>query len=219
MMNRFILLAVLCFLTACTTTYRPIAPSQSAPDSVAGHGFVIGSMSFAGDFPTDVKRPIGSSVNFRHVFYNFQFQSKSYDVDGVSGTLADVPSDIWGNYLKETGDYQLEEGRGYVFVVALPPGKYELYNYYFGNGHVKTISKEHFSIPFDVQADTVHYIGNIHFQHLYRENFIGITTSYDSDIFFRNGIVRDMPLIYERHPYLKNLKNETQLLDWPDSEN
>jgi hypothetical protein len=97
----------------------------------------------------------------------------------------------------------------------MPPGNYEFFSYYFGNGNRQTVPAEEFSLPFSVEANSVHYMGNFHFQHRFHKNLFGMTVSTDANIGFTDEEQRDLELIFQRYPYLKALNYDYQLIGWP----
>ena len=89
-----------------------------------------------------------------------------YSIDKV-----DHKSLIWGGVKPHFEEEVLE---GAVFAFVLPAGKYIIYDFYIEKyQHGSWTSKKVFSIPFEVAADKVSYLGRYNFNATFGRNLLG----------------------------------------------
>jgi len=139
-------------------------------------GVVVLSLTSSGECGwalfVDIQRtdkPNKHTINMQNTFEDRDWKRKS----------GECPS--------EKNDYS-----GTLAILALPPGKYEIFQITGLSNHHTFYSKNDFSVPFDVSENAVTYLGNAHF-------FIEQYT-YILDIFDNQD--RDLSLFKRQHPQI-----------------
>lgn len=99
---------------------------------------------------------------------------------------------------------------GKVIARRLPPGRYEVYNYYFsgsGPAATSTTSKKKFAIPFEIRAGETTYIGNFARANTYRTTLMK-TLGTSSFFVISDKSERDVAIARKRNPHLPPVRNE-----------
>lgn len=102
------------------------------------------------------------------------------------------------------GDFDHPDRKGVVFAFAVPPGRYEFYNYliYSTNGAYETrwYSKEDFSVPFDVTPGAVVYLGDIQFVPNTGKNVLGMSVADGGFFRLMDEFDHDLPQLRAKYP-------------------
>lgn len=174
-MRIFSIIISLSLIMGCASTYH--TPAESVEElavDLEENGYLLGSISFFGEWPEGTTRPIGAKDNCRYQSYSFLFKSKSDDK--YIGDISPIPSKTVSHYKEGEGDYEIEEGLGYYFVMPVPAGKYTFYNYRLSTYPVTFYSKDDLELDFQIEAGKIHYLGDVRIEHLFAKNFLGMTT-------------------------------------------
>lgn len=158
-MKRFVLLALVLLLTACSTIER-VPTDYKGADS----GRVVVSIG-----ATD-KVYSHYALLFRKRDETLPVEKRAIGQFNYSG-VSILP-------MMRRGDYNGPHGRGDVLVQTLPPGEYEIYSYkihmYTGMAEATYWSNIPLSIPFSVKAGETVYLGNYTAYKQTGKNIIGI---------------------------------------------
>lgn len=102
------------------------------------------------------------------------------------------------------GDYEHADRKGIVFALALPPGRYEFYNYliYSANGAFETrwYAKPDFSVPLDVSPGSVTYVGDLQFTPYTGKNLLGMNVADGGHFRIVNSLDQDLPQLRAKFP-------------------
>ena len=187
-MIRLLLLLAVCFVTGCATNaLTPKAVSKE--DLNENNGILIGS------FSRDPSAP---------KYYSQTFRFKNV----VSGEIHNITSQPTFNMFsgKTPDDFQTPDSNGGIFIFSLPAGKYTFYNFrlYQSNGYVNEnwSSREAYSIPFEVNANAVNYIGEIKLLPDVGKNFFGVSVNTGGSWVISDQTERDTKFILLKHPFI-----------------
>lgn len=187
-MYRLIILMAALAITGCATnSLTPQAVTQS--DLNENKGILVGSFS---------RDPAAR-----------QYYSQTFRFKNVStGEKYDITSQPTFNIFsgKTPDDFQTPQSKGGIFIFALPPGKYTFYNFrlYQSNGiyYQDWWSNEDYSIPFEVMADSVNYIGEIKLIPIMGNNFFGMKVHAGGYWEISDQKERDSKVILKKHPFI-----------------
>ncbi len=102
------------------------------------------------------------------------------------------------------GDYEHPDRKGVVFALALPPGRYEFYNYliYSANGAYETrwYAKDDFSVPFEVSHGSITYVGDLQFTPYTGKNVLGMNVADGGHFRIINSLEQDLPQLRAKFP-------------------
>lgn len=164
-----------------TSFYSGPVPKDGEPA-----GYVIASVSRSKELPT-------------FTFYSLDFRSVATGDEGSLKTS--TPELVQAKFEVIKGVYE-----GFVSVLKLPPGKYELYNFsVFGGagfGSVTWSSKQDFSVPFEVQAGKATYIGAYDCTPIFGEGIFGLRALAGMYWILSDQHDRDVPIARGREPGL-----------------
>lgn len=191
---------------------KPMGPAQETVHNHQTHGYLVGSVSFSGDRPKIGKRPIGARDNFRYIWYRFFLTNRDKGTPTIRADISNIPDDKFGYFKDGEGDYTIDEGLGYVFVLPLPAGEYKFYTYSYG-AVWEYFPEEDFDLAVEIKPGEINYVGEIHFQHLFGKNFLDMHVSNGANIIFEDGASRDMPIIQKMYPFLTGLPSTKAILD------
>jgi hypothetical protein len=158
------------------------------PDGVSGssltptNGVLVGSFARSPDGP---------------VYYSQTFYFKN----AKTGEVREIKSQPTFNLYtgKTPDDFNTPGSAGAVFVFSLPAGAYTFHNFrlYQANGSFQQnwTSKEDYSIPFEIQANTVNYVGEIKLEGLKGRNFFGMAVPAGGVWLVSDQLDRDMDIL------------------------
>lgn len=187
-MFRLMFLLVMLLVSGCATnslTPQPVTLS----DLNDGRGILVGS------FSRDANEQQYYSQTFR-------FKNTS------TGELFDIVSQPTFNLFsgKTPDDFQTSESRGGIFIFSLPPGEYAFYNFrlYQSDGYANKNwwSAQDYSIPFEVHAGVVNYVGEIKLIPSFGTNFFGMRVHSGGYWEISDQKERDAGLISSKHPFI-----------------
>ena len=207
----FILLLATVVFSGCQTIdhRKPISREDATSYKTEAinnqnEGYLIGSFSYFGHHPS--RLAIGAAKNFRYNNYRLRYKSTDQREIPIQGNVGGDGSFIFKHY-KE--DYDLSEGEGQVFVIALPEGSYEFSRFSFYLDEIvsqKTwYSGSDMSIPFKIEKRESTYIGEIRFNHLWGKNILGMTLPDGCYLEAIDEYSRDIKLIHEHYPFTRDL--------------
>jgi hypothetical protein len=107
---------------------------------------------------------------------------------------------------KSPEEFSTSDCVGTIFVVPLSVGKYEIYNYRLmkaaGTTQLTWKAKEDYSIPFDIDADAVSYLGEFCLQARRGKNILGLP-ALDGGVWkVTDQSIRDLDIINKKLPEL-----------------
>lgn len=180
---------------------RPLSDDRAATYVAADHpenGYVIGSFSASGFSPK----------------YSNKFQYGDYSV--YLRQIGDVDKPITGRVFFDTRrkirgvpnlDFEVEEGRGNVFVMPMPAGNYEFYSFrlHYADtfGEKNWTSVEEFSIPFNVVPGEALYIGEIRVTHQFAKSVSNTFIPDGGTFTCLEQFERDVPLVHAEYPFVR----------------
>ncbi|SDM33750.1 hypothetical protein [Polaromonas sp. JS666] len=173
---------LLCFaLGACASKHlKPDGVSASSLTST--NGILVGSFARSPDGP---------------VYYSQTFYFKNVKTGEVHQIKAQPTFNLYTG--KTPDDFSTESSAGAVFVFSLPAGPYTFHNFrlYQANGAFQQnwSSKNDYSIPFEVQPDTVNYVGEIKLDALKGRNFFGMTVPAGGVWLVSDQLGRDLEIL------------------------
>lgn len=107
---------------------------------------------------------------------------------------------------KDTFDVRNEKYEGFVTILRLPPGKYEIYNFEVSIasplGSTRFSSREDFSIPFEVQSGRAVYIGSYDSTPTYGKSIFGVDVVAGTYWILSDRHERDLAVAKAREPAL-----------------
>ncbi len=116
------------------------------------------------------------------------------------------------DYVGQTGDFNLTEGLGYAYVLPLPAGEYTLDIVSYGNGVFSYAIDEPLGIPISVASGQMTCLGAVVFQHHFRKAPLGNLAPTFAALSTSDECERDVELIRERFPSLRDLTYEVNIL-------
>ncbi|MDP0501484.1 MAG: hypothetical protein Q7P63_15430 [Verrucomicrobiota bacterium JB022] len=182
---------ILACLTSCNPHQNPNAVQRGKATQLgATHGYVLAVLT------VEEKRPEGMLGITAKTFSAYSLHYRP--VGGKhEGTLRFSP----GGMYKSKNDFP--DGLGHVYLLALPAGEYELYEYGFYEQYYNTSITHRsleFSMPFEVKPGEVTYIGRFNAKHTYAENMLG-TVVLDSGYFIvEDAFEEDLAHAQEIYP-------------------
>jgi hypothetical protein len=196
-MNRWLVVLALCALSACA------APPPPAPKPYAGQdaGYLITSIE------------VISEAGYKHFTLFGRPSPSSYALTFRQGdhvqpfTLGHLH-----RYSKETRDFGDDAHDGEIYVVRLPPGPYEIYNFtvdwaapdgaiYRPSSNKYVHAEEDFSIPFSIKAGQSTYLGSFGAVAT-SERFLGAPKPTGAKFWVRDQSERDIPIARSKVPEL-----------------
>jgi len=103
------------------------------------------------------------------------------------------------------GGSDFDNDYGKVYVLSLPAGRHEFSSWHFVSGTVIVGPKEKPTpLSFDVVANQVKYLGNLHAHLLMGENIFGISILGSGYPVVRDEGERDLAIVAEKYPQLKD---------------
>jgi hypothetical protein len=148
-------------LVACANKHlKPDGVSASSLTST--NGILVGSFARSRDGP---------------VYYSQTFYFKNVKTGEVHQIKAQPTFNLYTG--KTPDDFSTEGSAGAIFAFSIPAGPYAFHNFrlYQANGAFQQnwSSKTDYSIPFEIQPNTVNYVGEIKLDALKGRNFFGMT--------------------------------------------
>ena len=119
---------------------------------------------------------------------------------GETGSISAAPgNDVTGN----PDIYIRNKEIGWVFELTVPPGRYEFYSYFsvrnFGQfGSTQYRSKQDFSVPFAVEANKTHYLGEYRALAFIGRNIFGMSLADGGYFHLLNSQERDTALLAKK---------------------
>lgn len=148
-MKKAVILFLVIIIFGCSSN------KSTSNSSSKGYGFIAGTLTIIDEKP-------------RFNAYNLEYKTKGKKITMYSNYhIIHVNAKGMGFKLKFSPDYSIGNKRVYLFVKEHKVGEYEFFNYdLFTNlglsqSHLK--SKSEFSLPFNVQKDSINYIGDFLF--------------------------------------------------------
>ena len=188
-MVRFI--AVLAFavltlqLSACASA--PLVPDV-LPEDVPNEetGFIAGSFS--------------REYNAVHYYSNnFYFRSTASEETYLLKSNPPAGGDLFSGYRDDFTSYDY---KGAVFLIPLPVGEYEFYNFFLNGGANHFSSREDYAIPFEVLPNAITYLGEVKLVPQRARNTFGILIPWGGIWVISDKQERDMQLLLEKFPEL-----------------
>ncbi len=208
---------VLLTLTGCETfDYRnPLTDKQAAVYELgqSNEGFLVGSFTYQGANPNKIAKVFQDPEKFNYSSYSLSFQS--LNDEKLLGSIS-IPTSRFLGRKNADPYFKLEAGRGYVFVIPLPPGDYEFRDFLLSHkgGYATTYwsAREKFSIPFTIESGKAIYIGEVKVIHLFAKNLFGISVP-DGGVFVGSDqSERDIPLLKKSYPFLDPVEIEFSVI-------
>ena len=197
-MNKVLLITLL-LLGGCATTgnYNHKYTSQYSEETLqhVESGVIVGSIA---------RDPNTHRYDVQSFYFENQETKEKYRLEL---SPADGGIDT-RNKLKRFNHFSTVEGAGDVFNFTLPVGKYHFYNFYLKQGPKSWTAKDDYSVPFEVNAGEVKYIGQIKQIPLFGGKFLGINVrDYAGSLWLISDEVdRDKAVLKQQYPDV-NLKN------------
>ncbi len=220
MPHRLLFLPLFAFLCACsgTVTVFPVEEGAEPVFDTVSEGVLVGSSMFAGIYTGDGKRFPGTpslAKDFRCSNYSLLYRGTEPATEAFVGNLSAIPAGQKKMAPEGDGsyDYDVLEGRGYVYATILPAGAYELWYRGYRCGNTDYYDHD-FSVPFEVLAGHANYVGELQFRHRFGENFLGTIVFQRADVRLENAADRDVPLLNEKYPFLADLPIRSVDLEW-----
>lgn len=137
---------------------------------LSGCAFVSSRTDYKGDDAGLVVLGIGASSDTR--FDCYQLDYRNMDTKKPYRFIYFPLTDVYD----QGTEYKNENEAGTVEAIYLKPGKYELYQFFMTKsflGMLTTLSREDFSIPFEIIAGETTYLGNYQANKIVREDEFG----------------------------------------------
>jgi hypothetical protein len=116
-------------------------------------------------------------------------------------------------------EFEVPMGAGRLFVVPLPEGRYEFYQYQTSAAYqVIYQAREEFSIPFEIKPGRATYVGEVRAVKLEKPNLFGIRMPYGIELAGADAAERDQPLLLEKYRFLASIPFDIALVDRAISE-
>ncbi|MGB0370338.1 MAG: hypothetical protein ACPGN3_03245 [Opitutales bacterium] len=196
-----VLLIIASLFSGCVTSYESTLSNEDLKKNPMGptEGFLVGSFAYQGENPSF----FGQLANDRYSSYGYYFRSTDPGNE-LKGNVADGLRSFMG--IGNKTDFDIKGGKGEVFILRLPEGNYEFYNYSFydnrGSFSVTHNRKSDFSIPFKIEAGKALYVGSIIAKHTWGKNSLGMTIPTGGYHEFENEQTRDLEILTEKFPIL-----------------
>ena len=174
-------------LSGCSMTMLPAEIRESNEEFGGASGQIAGSIASvaAGEFKN------GNS--FSRLF----FQSIDEETKGVITWGA---SQVWD----QERDFETSDREGSIFLLQLPVGEYEIYDYQFywngGMAERSYMSANGLAIPFKVNENEITYLGEFLAWGRRAKNVFGMTIVAGGSFTWEGRPDRDYELIYARYP-------------------
>ena len=178
--QRLFVLPAALLLASCASPDR-IAPDYTGPDS----GRVIVGM--------------GAATGTMNTTYALQFRKRVPGGAAKKETWGEITFDQ-SDLLDKThpADYQSSHEAGMVLVQAMPPGEYEIYNFYIfrraGVMNYSFRSKTGLSIPFTVKPGQATYLGNYQANDMTGKNIIGFSEPAGAVFVVTDRLPAELPI-------------------------
>ncbi|MFW5883373.1 MAG: hypothetical protein ACOCVG_03300 [Verrucomicrobiota bacterium] len=185
--------------------YR-LGTSEAEADDSRPVGYLVGSFAFSGREPTSImgmrpKHPPYSS-------YGFNFRSL-FDVEPQIRGDVGVGRMLFAGYLEDMS-IEVPDGKGYVFLIPLPSGLYEFYDFHFysagGYSSSTWSAREEFSILFTIRPGQATYVGQIQATSLFGKNIFGMVVPAGGYHEMSDQWQRDRSLLLEKYPFLTSVE-------------
>ncbi|MDF1821548.1 MAG: hypothetical protein P1U64_08245 [Alcanivoracaceae bacterium] len=188
-MTRFI--AILAFsvlslqLAGCASA--PLVPDV-LPEDVpnAETGYIAGSFS--------------REYNAVHYYSNnFLFRNIASEETYRLESNPPAGGDLFSGYRDDFSSYDY---KGAAFLIPLPVGEYEFYNFFLNGGANHFSAREDYSIPFEVLPNAITYLGEVKLVPQRARNTFGIFIPWGGIWVLSDKQERDMQLLLEKFPEL-----------------
>lgn len=121
----------------------------------------------------------------------------------VSKGLYYSPSNI---FFGKNPDFKLRNGKGFVHVVKLKPGKYEVYKWYAAHNNWSVHSDEYVVSEFTIYPGKATYSGAYTFQPFKGENVFGMQVFGGLEFVPSYDVERDYEIAVTKNPEIKKLE-------------
>lgn len=142
---------------------------------------------------------MGASTGTMNTTYALQFRKRVPGGATKKETWGEITFDQSHLFNKlQSADYQSSRETGMVLVQAMPPGEYEIYNFFiFRRAGVLTYSfrsKTDLSIPFTVKAGQATYLGNYQANDFSGKNIIGFSEPAGAVFVVTDRLAAELPI-------------------------
>ncbi len=190
-----IFILLMATISGCSSKFTRISRGIDNVD-FSGKGLIVGSIQET----TDGMLPSSTS---------FFIHSKE---DGSSLTLA-TNNVFWWQF----DDFRdMENSRGGVFAIALPPGDYYVHGWNISSGNSYMFPKHPRKAPFTVHENEVLYIGNLNMLIKTGHNIFGMELVASGFPFILDESVRDFVFLKWRYPFLNNRDIKIEIAKYDD---
>jgi hypothetical protein len=119
----------------------------------------------------------------------------------ASGGVFYIPHNI---FRQTPCDFEERYYHGFVKVLKLEPGEYEVFNFLLGRGGsgIFYTAKKDFSAPFTVKEGEIIYIGEYWFASIRTKSFMGTSYTFYVTLSDRGG--RDIPIAIKKEPTIRD---------------
>lgn len=182
-------LVFVALVTGCNAHSPKLPESFSEASMPPDHGVVVGS------FTRDTEGGI-------YTVYRFKFR-EIRDRKNTE-TWISVGTDTGISGIQFPKDIVDENTEGALFFYQLPAGEYEFHNYEIilagGYSTSTWTAKEPYSIPFEIQAGKVSYLGEIKSRGLKGKNLLGMSVSAGIVFNILDNEARDTGMLRQKYP-------------------
>lgn len=185
---------VACFiLSGCMATSVWNVRDDFSQDQLVGNGMIIGSVTQSQSEDKGHQGGTASISGFTVYFENIETEQVSY-----------FKSDPWllGGMTK--GEFkELDRGRGKVFAIQLPPGKYKYDWWHATQGAYTQLNPVNPKVfEFEVIEGQATYIGNLDFELVFGQNVFGMGILVEAIQSVQDQYERDMVKVVKKFPLL-----------------
>tara|TARA_R110002096_G_scaffold182425_1_gene360109 strand:+ start:1818 stop:2477 length:660 start_codon:yes stop_codon:yes gene_type:complete len=174
-------------LSGCSMTMAPAEIRESNEEFSGAFGQIAGSIASvtAGE--------LKNGNSFSRLFF------QSID-DETKGVITWGASQIWD----QERDFETSDREGSIFLLQLPVGEYEIYNFQFywngGMAERSYTSADGLAIPFRVNENEITYLGEFLAWGRRAKNVFGMSIVAGGSFTWEGRPERDYELIYARYP-------------------
>ena len=167
---------------------------------------------YQGDLPVFPGTGVGSEY-FRCGGYSLLYQMVGDGDQKFVGDLSAIPNSSRDRKPSDPYDYEVPDGVGYVQATVVPAGDYEVWHRGFYCGTTAYYAHD-FRVPFTVEAGKANYIGEVRYLHQFDRSPLGNARFAGALVMVGDEFERDMPLLLEHYPFLKDLEIVRTKADW-----